>query len=116
MAREDPKTTLRRYGTDLVEAATALEQLLTRSASVAEAVTDAVFRDQVEVLAALRDAGEPAAHRELSQALDAFHVARRHFRVELLRLGLDQGHTVSDLARALGVSRQFATRLLEDAG
>jgi hypothetical protein len=53
--------------------------------------------------------------RELTETLDAFEAARHQARLAVFSLALDQGTSISGMARTLGVSRQLASRLAAEA-
>jgi hypothetical protein len=53
--------------------------------------------------------------RELTETLDAFEAARHQARLAIFSLALDQGTSISGMARTLGVSRQLASRLAAEA-
>jgi len=60
--------------------------------------------------------GAATMREELTTALDEFEVARHAVRLALFRvLGGDQGATISDIARSLGISRQLASRLSQES-
>lgn len=53
--------------------------------------------------------------RELTAALDAFEAARHQFRLAIFARCLEEGATISEIGRALGVSRQRASVLAREA-
>ncbi len=53
--------------------------------------------------------------RELTETLDAFEAARHQARLAMFCLALDQGTSISAMARTLGISRQLASRLAAEA-
>jgi transposase-like protein len=53
--------------------------------------------------------------RELTIMLDEFEAARHEFRQALFAVCLEEGATISEIGRALGVSRQRASRLVREA-
>jgi len=55
-----------------------------------------------------------ASRHEFAAAMAAFEVSRRRLRVAVLRLGQKEGEGVADLAKALGISRQLAYKLLAE--
>jgi hypothetical protein len=64
----------------------------------------------------LMTGGAASMREELTAALDAFEVARHAVRLALFRvLTGDQGATISDIARSLGISRQLASRLFQES-
>jgi hypothetical protein len=52
---------------------------------------------------------------DYARAMEQFEESRRRLRVAVLRYGIEQGDSVADLARALGISRQLAYRHLDSA-
>ena len=52
---------------------------------------------------------------EVTAALDAFEGARHRVRVAMFGLGLAEGASISEIGRALGISRQLASRLAAEA-
>jgi DNA-directed RNA polymerase sigma subunit (sigma70/sigma32) len=53
--------------------------------------------------------------REMTAALDAFEAARHEFRLALFVLCMEEGASISEIGRALGVSRQRASHLAAEA-
>jgi DNA-directed RNA polymerase sigma subunit (sigma70/sigma32) len=53
--------------------------------------------------------------RELTTMLDEFEACRHEFRLALFAVCLEEGATISEIGRALGVSRQRASRLVKEA-
>jgi len=57
-----------------------------------------------------------ARYRQLAtEAIEGFEGARRQMRLALFALGQEEGASISQLGRALGVSRQLASRLAAEA-
>ena len=57
--------------------------------------------------------------RELTETLEEFETARHQVRVALFALGMEQGASMSEIGRVLGISRQLSSRLggeAEEAG
>lgn len=52
-----------------------------------------------------------AARERLNKALDQMETARREVRVAMSDVAVEEGASLSELARALGVSRQLLSRL-----
>jgi hypothetical protein len=64
----------------------------------------------------LLSGGAADMREELTTALDDFEVARHAVRLSLYGvLGTDQGESISQFARSLGISRQLASRLAREA-
>lgn len=49
--------------------------------------------------------------RDVNEATEQFDTARHRVRVAMFALALDQGTSRSEMGRALGISRQLASRL-----
>lgn len=60
-------------------------------------------------------AGAPVIRSELTDAMDDFERARHDVRLAFFALGAEQGKSMSEMGRALGVSRQLASRLAAEA-
>ncbi len=52
---------------------------------------------------------------ELDHALDAVNELRRQARVNVFSLALERGHSIAEMARSWGVSRQLASRYVHEA-
>ena len=57
----------------------------------------------------------PARPREVTEVLAEFEAARHQVRLAMLELGGEQGITISEMGRQLGLSRQLASRLAAEA-
>jgi len=66
-------------------------------------------------LSAVRAIDAPARRRLVTDAMKAFEGARHRLRLILFALAEEDGLSVSDMARALGFSRQLASRLAREA-
>ena len=55
------------------------------------------------------------ARRQMTEALEQFEVARHRVRLSMFALAEEQGMSISDVARSLGISRQLASRLAAEA-
>jgi len=64
---------------------------------------------------ALQDFKGPERRSEVTDALGEFEAARHQVRLAMFALAKEQGSSFSDLARALGISRQLASRLAAEA-
>jgi transposase-like protein len=88
------------------------------------------FKQAIVKLAKLTEGGEPGVsalgnlnaplrRRTVTEAMEEFEVARHQMRVALFALCLEEGASTSEIGRALGISRQLASRLaleIEEAG
>jgi hypothetical protein len=63
------------------------------------------------MLAALERVGGSRLRPDLTDALDTFSGARHEGRLALLAVALEDGETMSDIGRALSLSRQLISRL-----
>jgi hypothetical protein len=104
----------RRLG-DLVEANDRLCDVLVRQrALMAKAATNIETAGLTVGGLLSRDAAK--LRGELTNALDEFERTRHMVRLSLFAvLGLDQGETVAEIARTLGISRQLASRLARES-
>src|ERR1019366_10023598 len=68
------------------------------------------------VVEAVRDVTGSIRLQELSEAEKAFEVARHRARVAIFALAIEQGTNLSEMGRAIGISRQLASRLGGEAG
>jgi hypothetical protein len=57
----------------------------------------------------------PARPREVTEVLSEFEAARHQVRLAMLELGSEQGISISEMGRQLGLSRQLASRLAAEA-
>lgn len=101
---------VRRASQELVEAADALRAALGRHKALTTDVAARVHPD-IRVVDVLTEAHVPTIRQEITEAIGRFQSARHRFRLAVLALGIEQGATIAEVGRALGVSRQFASRL-----
>jgi len=99
---------------ELIERTDELVDILTRYKKANMALID-LLKDGGEIVDALDGLGGPMRRRELTEALDAFEAARHAIRVAMFALAGEQGSTLSELGRKLGISRQLASRLAAEA-
>jgi hypothetical protein len=64
---------------------------------------------------AAANAGVPGIRSEVTEAMDNFEKARHQVRLAFFDLGTDQGKSIAEMGRALGISRQLASRLAAEA-
>ena len=104
---------VRRFS-ELNEAAEHVGTVLMRynkaSASVATLVEQGAH-----LVTALQNFGGPERRSEVTDALGELEAARHRVRLAMFALAKEQGSSASDLARALGISRQLASRLATEA-
>jgi hypothetical protein len=94
----------------------AIESLRSRLAGYESAVPDFITRIKSgeRVDEAIQGVGAATIRSEITEAIDAFETTRREFRTAALALGLEQGLSASEVARAFGFSRQLASRLASE--
>jgi hypothetical protein len=63
---------------------------------------------------ALESVNATTIRQELVDAFDNFETLRHQMRVALIALALEEEASLSDVARALGVSRQLVSRIARD--
>jgi hypothetical protein len=59
--------------------------------------------------------GVPLQRRQVTEAIEEFEGARRHLRLALFSLASEEGASISEVGRVLGISRQLASRLAGEA-
>jgi len=57
----------------------------------------------------------PAQRRQVTEAIEQFEAARHQLRLALFALGKEEGASISQIGRVLGISRQLASRLAGEA-
>jgi hypothetical protein len=67
------------------------------------------------VVEAVREVTGSVRLQELHEAEKAFEVARHRARVAIFALAIEQGTNLSEMGRALGISRQLSSRLGAEA-
>jgi hypothetical protein len=84
------------------------------------------YEATMSVIATRLDAGEPAIdaargtsiptrRRQVTESIEEFEAARHRLRLALMAVGREEGASISDVGRALGISRQLASRLSAEA-
>ena len=89
---------------------TTLQRYNEASASVAERIGQG--DDLVGTLESLHG---PVRRSEVTEVMEDFERSRHRVRLAMFALAKEQGANVSDMARALGISRQLAARLATEA-
>jgi len=64
---------------------------------------------------AVLDSTKPTLRQQVTGAIADFEEARHQMRVALFDLALEQGASISEIGRALNISRQLASRLAQEA-
>ena len=99
---------------ELNEVAERLRAVLLRYNKASDQVATLVA-DGAHLVPALQSLGGPVRRSEVTDALDEFEAARHRVRLAMFALAKEQGARVSDVARALGISRQLASRLAAES-
>jgi len=99
---------------ELIEVAEQLCTVLRRYNKASASVATLVDQDTHLVLA-LESLEGPVRRSEVTEALEEFEAARHRVRLAMFALAKEQESSFSDVARALGISRQLASRLAAEA-
>ncbi len=62
-----------------------------------------------------RGTGVPAQRRQVTEAIEQFEAARHQLRIALFALGMEEGASIAEIGRVLGISRQLASRIASEA-
>jgi len=65
-------------------------------------------------VAALESVNASTIRQEVADALDHLDALRHQMRVAFIALAVEEGASMSDVARTLGVSRQLVSRIARD--
>lgn len=57
----------------------------------------------------------PTQRRQVTEAIEEFEASRHQLRLSLFALGQEEGASISEIGRVLGISRQLASRLAAEA-
>lgn len=66
-------------------------------------------------ISASKGTGIPSERRQVTEAIEEFEAARHELRLALFALGKEEGASMSEVGRVLGISRQLASRLAAEA-
>jgi len=55
--------------------------------------------------------GAPGHRRQVTEAIETFVAARHKLRIALFAAGKEEGASISEVGRVLGISRQLASRI-----
>jgi hypothetical protein len=66
-------------------------------------------------MTAARGTAIPAQRQAVTEAIQEFESARHQLRLALFALGKEEGASISEVGRVLGISRQLASRLAGEA-
>ena len=101
----------------------AMSELIDCSAHLREELRDyecaigAVSRhleDGEPAIAASRRTGFPSQRRRVTEVIEDFEAARHRLRLALFAVGKEEGVSISEVGRVLGISRQLASRLANE--
>jgi len=59
--------------------------------------------------------GAPGRRRKVTECIEQFEASRHQLRLALFDLSLDEGASISEVGRVLGISRQLASRIAAEA-
>jgi uncharacterized protein YerC len=114
MSRQQQPDTLVQSIEQLVTALEAGIETLTADRAVALSLIEAIRSD--ETIEAIVTANDMATVRErMTDALTEIETARGRARVELFQALLREGHSIGEIARLWGISRQLASRIVRDS-
>ena len=99
---------------ELIEVTEHVRTILQRYNEASSSVA-AHVEDGADLVGTLESLHGPVRRGEVTEALQAFEAARHRVRVSMFALAKEQGASVSDVARALGISRQLAARQAAEA-
>ncbi len=98
---------------ELIEATVALRrQLVTHEAVCRRVLADVEGR--VPVGSTLSTVRADTWRSAVTEAIHGFETARRRSRLRLVAMSLDDGTSIAEVARAWGVSRQLASRWVQE--
>ncbi len=99
---------------ELVESSARLrEQLLRYERAMVKISTR--LEGGVPGITAAKGTGIPTERRQVTEAIEEFEAARHQLRLALFALGNEEGASISEVGRVLGISRQLASRLAAEA-
>jgi hypothetical protein len=99
---------------ELVDCSTLLRQTLQRYERAMTKIAGHLERGEPGVSAA-RGTGIPTQRRQVTEAIEEFEAARHQLRLALFALGREEGASIAEIGRTLGISRQLASRLAGEA-
>jgi len=100
--------------THLVACSALLREQLRRYEKAMVKIAQRLERGAPGVTAA-QGTGIPTERRQVTQAIEEFEVARHQLRLALFALGKEEGASISEVGRVLGISRQLASRLAAES-
>ncbi len=99
---------------DLVEADDELRELLLRYRKLNLNLAKLIEKGDAGA-GALKALDAPTQRRDVTEGLVKFDAARHQVRLALFSLCLEEGTSISEIGRLLGISRQLASRLAAQA-
>ena len=99
----------------LIEVTEEVRQTLLAYEKVSAEVV-ALVRDGHTLASALEALQGPVRRRTVTEAMASFEAARHEVRLAMFALGRENGTSMSELGRQLGISRQLAARLARESG
>jgi len=99
---------------ELVESAALLREQLQAYEKAMLRIAKRLENGEPGVTAA-RGTGIPTQRRQVTESIEEFEAARHQLRLALFALGREEGASISEIGRVLGISRQLASRLAGEA-
>jgi hypothetical protein len=99
---------------ELVESSARLRGCLQRYERAMTRISKNLERGELAVRAST-GTDIPAQRRQVTEAIEEFEAARHQLRLALFALGMEEGASMSEIGRVLGISRQLASRLAGEA-
>ena len=100
--------------TELVECSARLRDHLQRYERAMGKIAKRL-EDGASAVTAAKGIGIPTERRQVTEAIEEFEAARHQLRLALFALGKEEGASMSEVGRVLGISRQLASRLAGEA-
>ncbi len=114
MAMSAKREHLVRQIAELVESAARLRAQLQRYERAMSKISQRLEDGEPAVTAAM-GTGIPAQRRLVTETIEEFEASRHQLRLALFALGKEEGASISEIGRVLGISRQLASRLAGEA-
>ncbi|HYA68847.1 MAG TPA: hypothetical protein VED63_08950 [Acidimicrobiales bacterium] len=99
---------------ELIGCSTLLRATLSRYERAMAKIAKQLERGEPGITAA-RGSGIPAQRRQVTEAIEEFESARHQLRLALFVVGQEEGASISEVGRVLGISRQLSSRLAAEA-
>lgn len=98
----------------LIECSALLREQLVRYEQAMGTIA-ARLEDGAPGISASRGTGIPSERRLVTETIEEFEAARHQLRLALFALGKEEGASISEVGRVLGISRQLASRLAAES-